>query len=329
MGTDAFKQLVLARIVEPTSKADTIRVLADLGVRSPSLRTIWRTLARSIAEDWRTQLAAAALRHVTAGGALTVVMYDVTTLYFEAENEDALRKVGMSTERRVDPQILVGLLVDATGFPLQVHSFAGNRGETTTLLPVLNRFRERHGHADVVVVADAGMLSAANLNALREAGFDFIVGPRTGSAPRDLADHYQRHGTYLRDGQTVETTRTIGSGSAARTRRLVWQYSSKRRRRDNITLNKQIDRAQDIADGRRRPKKDRFVSLGEQPGVNWDAVEKARSYLGLKGYVTSISADTLSGEAVVAAYHDLFRVEESFANGQKRPAGPAHVPPRA
>ncbi|UQE75471.1 hypothetical protein MYK68_02280 [Gordonia sp. PP30] len=68
IGTDAFKQLVLARIVEPTSKADTIRVLAELGVPSPSLRTIWRTLKRSVTEDWRTQLASAALGHVTAGG---------------------------------------------------------------------------------------------------------------------------------------------------------------------------------------------------------------------------------------------------------------------
>ncbi|MEZ5210259.1 IS1634 family transposase [Gordonia sp. (in: high G+C Gram-positive bacteria)] len=265
VGTETFKQLVLARIVEPTSKADTIRVLADLGVRSPSLRTIWRTLNRSIAEDWRSQLAAAAFAHVTADGALSIVMYDVTTLYFEAENEDRLRKVGMSKERRVDPQILIGLLVDPTGFPLEVHAFAGNRGETTTLLPVLNGFRERHGRADVVVVADAGMLSAANLNALEEAGFDFIVGSRTGSAPSDLADHYDRVGNFFADGATVETTREMGTGQAKRTRRVVWHYSRARERRDNITLNKQIERAQDIAEGRRPPKKDRFVSSAPDP----------------------------------------------------------------
>ncbi len=131
VGTDSFKRLVLARIIEPTSKADTIRVLAEIGVKSPSLRTIWRTLARCVEEDWRSQLADAALRKVTAAGALQVVMYDVTTLYFEAEHEDALRKVGMSKERRVDPQILVGLLVDQVGFPLEVDAFEGNRGETT------------------------------------------------------------------------------------------------------------------------------------------------------------------------------------------------------
>ncbi len=315
VGTDSFKRLVLARIIEPTSKADTIRVLAEIGVKSPSLRTIWRTLARCVEEDWRSQLADAALRKVTAAGALQVVMYDVTTLYFEAEHEDALRKVGMSKERRVDPQILVGLLVDQVGFPLEVHAFEGNRGETTTLLPVLNGFRKRYGNSDVVVVADAGMLSASNLNALEDAGFDFIVASRTGSAPKDLAEHYESVGNLFEDGQIIETIRPMGKGAYRRDRRVVWQYSRKRDKRGNVTLNKQIDRAEQIAGGQRAPKKDRFVTLGERdtrPGVNWAVVEKARSYLGLKGYVTSISTDKLTGAEVVAAYHDLFRVEASF-----------------
>ena len=246
VGTDSFKRLVLARIIEPTSKADTIRVLAEIGVKSPSLRTIWRTLARCVEEDWRSQLADAALRKVTAAGALQVVMYDVTTLYFEAEHEDALRKVGMSKERRVDPQILVGLLVDQVGFPLEVHAFEGNRGETTTLLPVLNGFRKRYGNSDVVVVADAGMLSASNLNALEDAGFDFIVASRTGSAPKDLAEHYESVGNLFEDGQIIETIRPMGKGAYRRDRRVVWQYSRKREKRDNVTLNKQIDRAEQI-----------------------------------------------------------------------------------
>ena len=93
-------------------------------------------------------------------------MYDVTTLHFETGDEDtgpdALRKVGISKEHRVDPQVQVGLLVDPSGFPLEVHLFEGNTAETTTLLPVLRAFQARHGVTGMVVVADAGMLSAAN-----------------------------------------------------------------------------------------------------------------------------------------------------------------------
>jgi len=108
----------------------------------------------------------------------------VTTLHFERDDEDELRKVGMSNERRVDPQVQAGLLVDPAGFPLEVHLFEGNKAETT-LIAVLSAFAQRHGVRDVVVVADAGMLSAANLNALEDAGFGFIVGsPRAWTAPR-------------------------------------------------------------------------------------------------------------------------------------------------
>lgn len=66
----------------------------------------------------------------------------------------------MSKQRRVDPQILAGLLVDPNGFPLEAHEFAGNKGETVTLLPVLDAFRARHHATEIVVVADAWMLFA-------------------------------------------------------------------------------------------------------------------------------------------------------------------------
>ena len=121
LGDAAFAQLVLARIVEPTSKADSVRVLDELGIAHASLRTMFRSLARGPASgDYRDQIATACFAHAAASGDVSLCLYDVTTLYFEAENEDELRKVGYSKERRVDPQIVVGLLVDRTGFPLEI-----------------------------------------------------------------------------------------------------------------------------------------------------------------------------------------------------------------
>lgn len=263
-------------------------------------------------DDWRARFAAAAYAHATRDGALTVVLYDVTMLYFEAEYDDDLRKVGMSKERRVDPQILVGLLVDQGGFPLEVHEFAGNKGETLTLLPVLDAFRSRHQATDIVVVADAGMLSAANLNRLEDAGFSFIVGSRASSAPYDLAEHYANVGNIVVDGETVDTTRVMGIGAAKRERRVVWHYSHKRKRRDNITLNKQIERAEQIAAGTRPTKKDRFITLGDKAVVNQARIDRAREYIGLKGYVTNLDVEKAPAAEIVTAYHDLFQVEASF-----------------
>nr|WP_157980498.1 hypothetical protein [Kocuria sp. CPCC 104605] len=108
-GADAvFKQLVLARIIEPTSKLESIRVLDEVGIKPPSYRTIERRLPVYAKDPWRRQLAAGFAGHVGLGPA-TLVLYDVTTLYFETDEGDGFRESGFSKERRLEPQITVGL----------------------------------------------------------------------------------------------------------------------------------------------------------------------------------------------------------------------------
>lgn len=105
--------------------------------------------------------------------------------------------MGYSKERRVDPQIVVGLLVDRSGFPLEIHCFAGNKAETQTIIPIVKAFQERNQVQDMVVVADAGMLSAGNLEALDQAGLRFIVGSRMTKAPKDLDSYFQRNTVFV------------------------------------------------------------------------------------------------------------------------------------
>ena len=207
-GDEAFKQMALARLVEPTSKADTVRVIASLGIPPVALRTLFRSLARCAQRDWCTSIQAALHARVAAHGDLSLLMCDVTTLYFEAEKEDDLRRVGFSKERRVDPQITVGMLVDRTGFPLQVGCWEGNHAETKTIVPMVKQFLDAHGVSagDLVVVADAGILSYTNLTALDEAGCSFVVGSKTTKAPYDLAEHTHFHGNAYSDGDLIETT---------------------------------------------------------------------------------------------------------------------------
>jgi Transposase DDE domain len=314
LGDEAFRALVLARVVEPASKADTVRVLGEIGVASPHRVTFMRCLKRVAERDYRAVIAQACHRHATrAGSSLAVVLYDVTTLHFEIEREDRLRKVGMSKEHRADPQVTVGLLTTAGGFPLEVDLFEGNKAETKTLIPVLTRFRDRHQARDIVVVADAGMLSAANLLSLEDNGFRFIVGSKTGKIPYELGVHVERHGNYLPDGATIETTRRMGTGKKARDRRVVYQYAFKRAQHDNRAINAMAGRAEKVAAGERPLKKDRFVTFTDTTtSVNWDLVERARSLAGIKGYVTNIDPAMMDGPAIVAAYHDLYQVERSF-----------------
>lgn len=315
VGDATFKALVCARLIEPTSKLDTPRVLDDIGVDAPHLSSIKRALARCVERDYRTVLATACWEHVTSAGGpgVALVLYDLTTLYFEAEKEDGLRKVGMSKERRVDPQITVGLLVARDGFPLDIHVFEGNKAETKTLIPVIMAFQQRHDIADMVVVADAGMLSAANLNALEDAGLSFIVASRTSKAPKELEDHFGQRGNAIPDGEVVELIRPMGQGRDRRDRRVVWHYKWQRAQRDYRTLNAQIDRAQRVADRSEPLKKQRFVKVtGQTVALDEASIERARQAAGYKGYVTNIDPTVMEGHAVVAAYHDLWQVEQSF-----------------
>lgn len=194
VGDEVFRDLVIARVVEPTSLLDVDRVLAELGRTSASLSTRKRTLRRACGGGYRDQIAAACFAHARTAGDVSLVLYDVTTLYFEADKEDQLRRVGYSKERRVDPQIVVGLLVDRRGFPLEIGCFEGNKAETLTIVPIVKAFQARHEITDMVVVADAGMLASGNLRELDEAGLRFIVGPRVTKAPNDLASRFHWHG---------------------------------------------------------------------------------------------------------------------------------------
>jgi Transposase DDE domain len=297
LADEAFRAMVLARIVEPTSKADSLRVLAEIGAPVPALRTVFRSLDRCRASDYRSQLAkACTARSAGTGGMAGLIMYDCTTLHFETGEEDGAagrpagpRKVGMSKEHRVDPQVQVGLLVDPSGFPLEIHLFDGNTAETTTLLPVLRSFQERHGVAGMVVVADAGMLPAGNLNAIEDAGFSFIVGSRITKAPYDLADHFTRHGDYLTDGQILESARLMGTGKHERTRRIVYQWTFARSKRDNKTINAQIARAGKVAAGKAPLARTRFLKVtGAAKELDQKTIDRARQLAGLKGYVTNL-----------------------------------------
>jgi hypothetical protein len=202
-----FRDLVIARIVEPTSKLDAHRVLADLGANTVSYRTIARHLEQMGPGKYREQVAQKCFTYARDCGGLSLLLYDVTTLYFEAEFEDDLRKVGYSKERRVDPQIVVGLLVDRTGFPLEIGCYEGNTAETTTIVPIVTGFLERNGlgGTPMVVAADAGMLSASNLKALDELECSFIVGSRATKAPADLESHFHWYGDVFTDGQIIDT----------------------------------------------------------------------------------------------------------------------------
>ncbi|MBC7306482.1 MAG: transposase, partial [Dietzia sp.] len=115
------------------------------------------------------------------------------------------------------------------------------------------------------------------------------------------------------DDGVVELIRPMGQGRDRRDRRVVWHYKWERAKRDRRTLNAQIDRAQRVADRAEPLKKQRFARVTDQKVILDEAsIQRARESAGYKGYVTNIAPAAMDGHAVVAAYHDLWKVEQSF-----------------
>ena len=240
------------------------------------------------------------------------MLYDVTTLYFETDQGDGFREPGFSKERRLEPQITVGLLTDVRGFPLQVHAFDGNTAETKTMIPVIQAFTAAYGLPGVTVVADAGMMSEANCKDLEDAGLTFIVGARIPDVPYQVKQWRLDHPDQpIPDGQVFVQPTTMGPKADQRQRTIFYQYRIDRAKRSLKGIDTQIAKAEQAVAGKTAVKRNRFVQLtGARKSINRDLEAKTRALAGLKGYVTNLPEPT--PEFVMGAYHQLWQVEKSF-----------------
>lgn len=307
---EVFKHVVLARIIEPTSKQDCLRVLDEAGVAHCSYRTLKRRLATYSAHSWRESLSQACAEHATLKPS-TLVLYDVSTLYFETDAGDGFRESGFSKERRLEPQIIIGLLTDAEGFPLTVDAFEGNKAETKTMLPVIQSFMATHSLDGVTVVADSGMMSDQNLRALEAAGLDYIIGGRLPDIPYQVLEWMRTHpGLEFPDGLTLSMPTWAGPGETKTRRMTYWRYSHERARRSLHGIDQQITKAKKAIRGEVPVKRNRYVTLTDvHKSLNTELEAKNRTLAGWKTYRTSLDTGP---DFVIGCYHQLWQVEKSF-----------------
>ena len=316
-GDEVFGQLVLARIIEPVSKADSARVLEEAGMAPASYPTVNRRLRVYAKDSWREKLSAACARHAGLGPA-SLVLYDVSTLYFETDEGDGFREPGFSKERRLEPQITIGLLTGQDGFPLMVSAFEGNKAETKTMLPVIQAFMAAHDLPDVTVVADAGMVSEANQKAIEAAGLSFILGMKIPHVPYVVKQWRREHpGGQIPDGHVFTQPWPVGPNGGRRDQVIYYQYRHDRARRTLRGIDEQVRKAEQAVAGKVPVKRNRFIQLsGGTRSVNRELEEKARALAGIKGYITNLHAcpdgTPVTAEFVIGAYHRLFQIEKSF-----------------
>jgi hypothetical protein len=193
-------------------------------------------------------------------GKKSLVLYDVSTLYFETDAGDGFREPGFSKERRLEPQITIGLLTGQDGFPLMVSAFEGNKAETKTVLPVIDKFMAARRLPDVTVVADAGMISEANQKAIEAAGLH----PRHESPPTSPT-RWTSGGVSTRARRSPTGTSSPSPGPPSRYPGAVTRSSTRPRSSGTGSSGSTAPLRASTASSKRRPGPCHGSGLGHQP----------------------------------------------------------------
>ena len=312
-GDEVFYQQVLARLVEPTSKLDSLRVIEEMGMDPVSYATVNRRLAIYATEAFRAKMTQALAARAELGPH-ALVLFDVSTLYFETDQGDGFREPGFSKERRLEPQITIGLLTDAAGHRLKVTAFEGNKAETKTMIPVLEEFMADHHLKDITVVADAGMVSDANRKALVAAGLSYIIGEKLPEVPPAIRRWMEANPEAApENGMILSWPVYEGPASQRRKALTYYQYRENRAKRTLRGIDQQVTKAKKAVAGKAPVKRNRFVGIkGEQRFFKTDIEDKARALAGWKAYITNLDPQKASADYVIGAYHQLWHIEKAF-----------------
>ena len=235
-----IKDLVIARLYHPASKRELHEYIYESLGRHYALRTIYRHIKQSlktgIKERFQESLIAFARRGL--GDTLQLVFYDVTTLYFDSQVKTTLKDFGFSKDHRpTDTQIVIGLVVNKQGFPLYFDVFSGKTFEGHTLVKVIENIQTLLQTPELIVVADAALLSQDNIDRLIAKGVKFIVGARLANLSLSLID--QIHTQLNKQDNNIAVLTYRGQ-------RLICQYSEKRAAKDRSDRIRQIERAQTV-----------------------------------------------------------------------------------
>lgn len=308
---ELFKHLVIARLVYPVSKLKTIDYLQKHKGITLQPNDIYRYLDK-LHSTQISQVQTISFNHTLQllNNQLSVVFYDVTTIYFEAADEDDLRKTGFSKDgKHSQPQILLGLLVSENGYPLDYEIFEGNKFEGHTMLPVIEAFKQKYKMQQLIVVADAGLMSNKNIRELMDKQYCFIIGARIKNETQSI--QVQILSYNLEDGQSTEIKKDTGQ-------RIILSYSTARAIKDAHNRNKGLERLKKQLAGGKLTKEhinnkgyNKYLKLeGEiKVAIDENKCKDDAKWDGLKGYITNTA---LAKETVLDYYKQLWQIEKTF-----------------
>lgn len=308
---DLFRHLVIARLSYPGSKLKTIDYLYRYEGKSISVDRIYRFLDKLHA-SLKEQVEQLCYEHTlrVLKGKISVVFYDMTTLYFEASDEDDLRMTGFSKDgKHQNPQIYLGLLVGLDGWAIGYDIFEGNIYEGHTLIPVLQKFEKRFNLQKPIVVADAGLLSNENIKLLDEQDYEYILGARPKNETAVIQKQILQLG--LKDGEHGVIEKNNGQ-------RLIIAYASSRAKKDEYNrqrglarLEKQIKTGKLTKSQINKRGYNKYLRMDGQTNVSIDynKFKEDKKWDGIKGYLTQ---SQLTPQQIIENYKQLWQIEKAF-----------------
>lgn len=309
--SELLKQLVLIRLSHPASKLKTSQYLRRYFSADISEDRIYRYLDLLYKEQ-KDIVQQISYQHTLKilDGVVSVVFYDVTTIYFQIDDEDDIRKRGFSKEgRHQNPQIVLGLLVSTGGYPLAYEIHEGNKFEGHTMLPIIDTFRSKYDIKSLVIVADSGLLSTSNINELQKKGYEFILGARIKNECKEIKEKILSQ--QLENGQSS----VIDKESPLK---LILSYSDKRAKKDRhnreqglMKLEKKIKSGKLTKSNINNRGYNKYLKLNGEVEISIDRskFEEDARWDGLKGYLTNTSLDK---EDVINNYSHLWKIEKAF-----------------
>lgn len=307
---ELFKDLVLYRLVYPKSKLKTTEYLYRYEQKSYSEDSIYRFMDK-LHSRYKEDVQKISFNHTlkVLDGSIHAVFYDVTTIYFEIEKEDEIRKPGFSKDgKHKHPQIVLGLLVSKDAYPLAYDIFEGNKYEGDTFLPILEGFRKKYNFEKLTVVADAGLLSNKNVQDLIEKGYEFILGARI----KDEKESVKKE--ILGLDFEKESSRAIKKDGLT----LIITYSEDRAKKDKYNREKGVKRLEKQLKSGKLTKSsinnkgyNKFLKMAGEVALELDQekIDKDANWDGLKGYLTN---SKMTKEEVLENYRHLWQIEKAF-----------------
>jgi transposase len=308
---DLFRHLVITRLAFPASKLKTVDYLLWHKGVAIDVDKVYRYLDKLNSRQKET-IQLISYRHTlqVLNNNISIVFYDVTTLYFEIEDEDDLRKTGFSKEgKHQHPQIVLGLLVSVDGYPLAYEIFEGNKFEGYTMLAVIDAFKVKYKIEKLVVIADAGLLSNDNIEQLQSKQYEYILGARIKNESNAVKK--QILALQFKNGESIAIQKNEQS-------KLIITYSEARAKKDAANRKRGMEKLQKaVATGKLTKQNinnrgyNKYLKLQGEIKITID-IEKYKAdakWDGLKGYLTNSS---LHKDEVIENYRHLWKIEKAF-----------------